>query len=165
LTTIQAAAVAPSRGFLVLAIRLVTVTCFAVHVLLLATTGTQMLSMTVPMFVLSGLCLACTRAEGGPRARWARMMAGAASLAMIVLHLVVMPPEFAATAHEGAHAGMDMGSMSMGSTAPAKSSSLGVPHDLMQIGVALAGLQLLLIAGAALPWAWQRRMIVKPCDT
>ncbi|MUL81935.1 MULTISPECIES: hypothetical protein [unclassified Mycolicibacterium] len=151
-TSIQTRAAAPPRNLVVLASRTVAVMCFAVHVVLLIATGTRMLAMTVPMVVLSGLCLACTLPEGGPRERQARLVTGVASLAMIVAHLVVMPPEIGATAHDAGHAGhsgMDMGPASLSDSASGLLSS-GAAHTLMQIGIALAGLQFILIVGAAL---------------
>ena len=99
-----------------------------------------MLAMTAPMLVLSGLCLGCIASAGRPWERAARIVAGFASAAMVVSHLVMVPSGSGAAHHQG-HAGMDMGH-----------AGGGYIHLLMHVGVALAGLQLALLLGSA---AWQ----------
>ena len=104
-----------------------------------------MLVMTAPMLVLSGLCLGCIASAGRPRERAAHIVAGFASAAMVVSHLVMVPSGSGAAAHHQGHAGMDMGHAGGGSI-----------HLLMHVGVALAGLQLALLLGSAARQLWTK---------
>lgn len=117
---------------------IVAVTCFAVHAVLIVSAGASMLAMTAPMLVLSGLCLGCISSAGRPWEAAARIVAGFASAAMLVAHLVMVPSGSGAAAHHQGHAGMDMGHAGGGSI-----------QILMHVGVALAGLQLALLLGSA----------------
>jgi hypothetical protein len=138
----------PARDLAAMAIPVVAVTCFSVHVVLLAATGTSMLTMAVAMLVLSGLCVACTWRAGVTHGSRDHAVTAAVALTMIVAHLLLMP-----SGSEGGHgmdhaamghAGMQMASSSDG---PMSSGAVGV---LMNAGLALAAMQVVLAAGAAL---------------
>lgn len=141
-TSIQTARVQPSGNLVTLAIPAVAVVCFSVHVVLLIATGSAMLTMTLPMLALSGLCVGCTWRSGSHRRR-AHLTAEAASLTMIVVHLLVMPSGASPMGGGPGHEGMDMGS-------PSGLLSAGVVDGLMQVGITLAAVQVVLAVGATL---------------
>ncbi|KAA0092042.1 hypothetical protein CIW49_29835 [Mycolicibacterium sp. P1-18] len=119
--------------------------------MLIVAAGASMFVTTAPMLVLSGLCLGCMASAGRPWERAAHVVAGLASAAMVVAHLVLMPSGTVAAAHHEGHGGMDMGqagAMDMGQ------GGGGWIHLLMHVGVALAGLQLTLLIGSAARQRW-----------
>lgn len=131
------------------AIPVVAVICFAVHVVLLVATGSSMLSMSVTMLVLSGVCVACTwRAAGSTHGRRDHSVAAGLALTMIVVHLLMM-----SSGGEG-HVGMDhaaMGPAGIQMASPADGLlSSGAVDGLMHAGLTLAAVQVVLAAGAAL---------------
>ena len=137
----------PARDFAATAIPVVAVTCFAVHVVLLVATGTSMLTMSVTMLVLSGLCVACTSRAGSTHGRRDHSVAAAVALTMIVVHLLMM------SSGVGGHAGMDHAAMGHAGMQMASSDgqvSSGFVDGLMNAGLALAAMQVVLAAGAAL---------------
>lgn len=137
----------PARDLATTAIPVVAVICFAVHVVLLVATGTSMLAMSVTMLVLSGLCVASGRA-GSTHSRRDHSIAAALALTMIVVHLLLMPSG-AEGGHGLDHAAMGHAGMQMSSSSGGLLSS-GAVYALMHAGVALAALQVVLAAGAAL---------------
>lgn len=132
------------------AIPAVAVACFAVHVVLLVAAGASMLTMTLSMLVLSGVCVACAWRAGGSHGRRDHSVAAAVALAMIVVHLLLM------SSGTGAHA-MDHTAMAHGEVHPAGVAvasstgmvSSGAVEGLMNVGLALAAVQVVLAAGAA----------------
>lgn len=146
-TTSRARTARPPRDLATMAIPVVAVTCFAVHVVLLAATGTSMLTMSVTMLVLSGLCVACTWRAGSTHGRRDHSVAAAVALTMIVVHLLMM------SSGVGGHAGMDhaaMGHAGMQMASSDGQASSGFVDGLMNAGLALAAVQVVLAAGAAL---------------
>ena len=145
-TTSRARTSRPPRDLATTAIPVVAVICFAVHVVLLVATGTSMLLMSVTMLVLSGLCVACTWRAGSTHGRRDHSVAAAVALTMIVVHLLMM------SSGVGGHAGMDhtaMGHAGMQMASDGQVSS-GFVDGLMNTGLALAAMQVVLAAGAAL---------------
>ncbi|KAA1380631.1 hypothetical protein [Aeromicrobium fastidiosum] len=145
-TTSRAGTARPPRDLATTAIPVVAVTCFAVHVVLLVATGTSMLTMSVTMLVLSGLCVACTWRAGATHGRRDHSVAAAVALTMIVVHLLMM------SSGGGGHSGMDhaaMGHAGMQMASDGQASS-GFVDGLMNTGLALAAVQVVLAAGAAL---------------
>ncbi|AWB93706.1 hypothetical protein C3E78_16625 [Aeromicrobium chenweiae] len=137
----------PARDLATLAIPFTAVTCFAVHVVLLVATGTSMLTMSVTMLVLSSLCVACTWRAGSTHGRRDHSVAAAVALTMIVVHLLMM------SSGAGGHTGMDHGAMGHAGMQMASSDGLlssGAVDGLMNVGLALAAMQVVLAVGAAL---------------
>lgn len=143
----RAARTRPSRD-LALAMPAVSVACFSVHLVLLVATGTAMLAMALSMLVLSGICVACTWHAGARHVRRDYLVAAALALTMIVVHLLLMPPGSDMTGSGMDHAGMGHAGMEMGSEDRLLSAS--VVDRLMQAGIALAAMQVVLAAAAAL---------------
>ncbi|MDZ5621137.1 hypothetical protein SFC88_09880 [Nocardioides sp. HM23] len=153
MTTTSTRTARPARDLATSAIPGVAVTCFAVHVVLIVATGTSMLTMSVTMLVLSGLCVACTWRAGSAHGRRDHTVAAAVALTMIVVHLLMMSS--GAGGHAGMdHAGMDHAAMGHAGMPMASSSdgllSSGAVDGLMNAGLALAAVQVVLAAGAAL---------------
>jgi Na+-driven multidrug efflux pump len=147
MTTTPTRADRPARPLATMSIPVVAVTCFAVHVVLLAATGTSMLTMSVTMLVLSGLCVACTWRPGSTHGPRDHSVAAAVALTMIVVHLLMM------SAGVGGHAAMDHASMGHAGMEMASSdahASSGFVDGLMNAGLALAAVQVVLAAWAAL---------------
>ena len=136
MTTTTSRTAQPARDLATMAIPVVSVACFAVHVVLLVTSGTSMLMMNVTMLVLSGVCVACTWRAGSSQARRDHLVAAAAAATMIVVHTMLMST--------GSAAGHDMAGHDMGH------SMTGHADGLMSLGLALAAVQLVLAAGVAL---------------
>ena len=136
----------PARDLAATAIPVVAIACFAVHVVLLVATGTSMLTMSVTMLVLSGLCVACTWRAGSTHGRRDHSVAAAVALTMIVVHLLMMSS--GATGHDMDHAAMGHAGMQMASSDGDVSS--GLVDGLMNAGLALAAMQVVLAAAAAL---------------
>lgn len=152
-TLIEHRTTASPHNFTALASGVVAAACFVLHAVLVLVAGASMLVMTVPMLVLSALCLGCVASAGRPRERAARITAGLASLAMILMHVLMVPTGSGAAEH---HAGDgDMG-MPMPMGGDVDSTVGGSAHILMQFGVALAGLQLTLMLGAAVRQTFRR---------
>lgn len=140
----------PDRDLATLAIPVVAVTCFSVHVVLLVATGTTMLAMALSMLALSGLCVACAWRAGAHMVR-DHLVVAAVGLTMIVVHLLLTPSGSAASGPGMDHAGMGHGGMDMGSRDGLLSTS--VVDGLMQAGIALAAVQVVLAVGAVLRWS------------
>lgn len=138
----------PARDLATTAIPVIAVACFSVHVVLLLATGTSMLTMSVAMLLLSGLCVVCTWRAGGAHGRRDHSVAAAVALAMIVVHLLLMPSG-AEGGHGLDHAAMGHAGMQMSSSSGGLLSS-GAVYALMHAGVTLAALQVVLAGGAAL---------------
>jgi hypothetical protein len=138
----------PARDLATTTIPVVAVACFSVHVVLLVATGTSMLTMSVAMLVLSGLCVACTCRAGGAHGRRDHSVAAAVALAMIVVHLLLMPSG-AEGGHGMDHAAMGHAGMQISSSSGGLMSS-GAVDALMHAGVTLAAVQAVLAVGAAL---------------
>lgn len=147
MTTTSSTTARPARDLATSAIPVVAVTCFAVHVVLLVATGTSMLTMSVTMLVLSGLCVVCTGRAGSTHGRRDHTVAATVALTMIVVHLLMM------SSGVGGHAGTDHAAMGHAGMEMASSSGLlssTVVDGLMNAGLALAAVQVVLAAGAAL---------------
>jgi hypothetical protein len=138
----------PARDLATTAIPVIAVACFSVHVVLLLATGTSMLTMSVAMLLLSGLCVACTWRAGGAHGRRDQSIAAAAALTMILVHLLLMPSG-AEGGHGLDHAAVGHAGMQMSSSSGGLLSS-GAVYALMHAGVTLAALQVVLAGGAAL---------------
>ena len=138
----------PARDLATTAIPVIAVACFSVHVVLLLATGTSMLTMSVAMLLLSGLCVACTWRAGGAHGRRDQSIAAAAALTMILVHLLLMQSG-AEGGHGLDHAAVGHAGMQMSSSSGGLLSS-GAVYALMHAGVTLAALQVVLAGGAAL---------------
>ena len=141
-------AIRPAQDLATAAIPVVAVICFAVHVVLLVATGTSMLTMSVAMLLLSGLCVACTWRSGGTHDRRDQSVVAAVALTMILVHLLLLPSG-AEGGHGLDHTAMGHAGMQMSSSSGGLMSS-GAVYALMHAGVALAAVQLVLAVGAAL---------------
>ena len=135
----------PPRGLGTLAIPIVAVSCFSVHVVLLVATGTTMLAMALSMLALSALCVACNWRVGAHMIR-DHLVAVAAGISMVVVHLMLMP-----SGADSVTGGMDHGGMDHAGVQMASANSLlpaAAVDLLMQVGVALAVVQVVLAVGA-----------------
>lgn len=135
----------PARDVAARAVLVVAVSCFSVHVVLLVATGTTMMAMALSMLALSGVCVACTWRAGTHTVR-DHLIAAGTGLAMIVAHLLLMPAGADPMTDGTHHAGMDHAEMAMTSTGSLLPD--GAVDGLMQIGIALAVVQLVLAVGA-----------------